>query len=186
MSTRWLLQVAAGLIAPLVASAAVLAADEPGHSTSPAWRVSLEHAEAALARGDTRTAEQAWETAFRRAMASRSPQGMLDVGHAYLRIGEAAHRPAAVARARRLFLAALFQARGRRDANRVVAAAEAFAALGDRDVAGRACDIAQGLALQNNDRTALERVVELRSRLGSAPHAPNLGIGKHLTPTDAR
>ena len=91
---------------------------------------------------------------------------MLEVGLAYLRIGEAARdRQTAVARARQIFLLALFQARERRDPGVVAAAGEAFASLGDREVADRAFAVAMALAAQNNDTRTREHIAVLRQRL---------------------
>jgi len=91
---------------------------------------------------------------------------MLAVGRAYLRLS-ATSREAAVAQARRMFLEALFQALTRNDADGVASAAEAFAALGDREVADRACHIGMSLALQNGDVDALKRLVALGDEVRS-------------------
>ena len=160
------------LISLLFGGGGALAGNEPAPSTNAVWRAPLARAATALAQGDARAAEGAWEEAFRMVMASRAPQGLLDIGYAYVQIGEARHdRLAALPRARQLFLSALFQARGRRDANGAAAAAEAFASLGDREVTDRACDIALSLAFQTGDQHALARVAALRARLWSARRA---------------
>jgi tetratricopeptide (TPR) repeat protein len=147
----------------------------------------LARAEAALALGDHRESQTAWEEAFRLAMASRAAEGLLAVGYAYVRMGQASNdRGKALPRARQLFLSALLQAEGRRDANGVTAAAEAFASIGDHEVADRACDIALPLAVKNNDGNARERVMALRSKLRSARQAQNLLRGDEVAPTVAR
>ena len=98
---------------------------------------------------------------------------MLEVGHAYLRIGATGtDRRAAVARARRIYLTALFQARERRDAHAVARAGEAFAALGDHAVAERAFDVAMALAIQNRDVVARDRIASLRARPIRPPGCP--------------
>jgi hypothetical protein len=102
------------------------------------WREPLELAEIALSGGDARGAERAWEEAYRAAIRPGAPEGMLALGHAYIRIGAAAREPqAAVARARQLFLQAFVQAWERRDAKVVAASGEAFASLGDHEMADR-------------------------------------------------
>ena len=108
------------------------------------WREPLDRAEAALSQGEARRAEVAWEEAQRVAMRpSLPPGGLVDVGLAYLRIGEAAHdRPTAVARARQLFLRALFRARDRRDVHTLTAVSRAFASLGDCEMAARSHAVA--------------------------------------------
>ena len=141
--------------------------------TEATGRDLLDRAEAALARGDVRGAQLAWQEAHRTAMRARSPVGMLDVGRAYLRIGEAAgDRSAALAQARRIYLVALFQARERRDADTVARAGQAFAALGDREVAGRAFEVALALATQNRDAAARDRIAALRGQSDYATRAP--------------
>ena len=129
----------------------------PGGRALPAeatWRDALQRADAALAGGDVREARQAWQEAYRAVMRARAPEGMLDVGRACLRIGEAGRdRRAAVAQARRIYLGALFQARSRRDADVVARAGEAFAALGDREVAERAFEIAMALRARSDYAT---------------------------------
>ena len=105
-----------------------------------AWRGPLDRAEAALSQGEPRRAEEAWEEAQRVAMRPTiPPSGLVDVGLAYLKIGEAAHdRQTAVMRARQLLLRALFRARHQRDVEGLTAVSHAFAQLGDCVVAERA------------------------------------------------
>lgn len=137
------------------------------------WREALQRAEAALAGGDARGAEQAWDQAYRGAMRVRTPEALLDVGRAYLRIGEAAHdRRTAVPRARRMFLEAFVQARERRDGDGVAGAGEAFASLGDREIADRAFDVALALATQSRDAAAHDRIAALRARSDYATRTP--------------
>jgi hypothetical protein len=104
------------------------------------WREPLDRAEAVLAQGEARRAEQVWEEAQRAVMRPEiPPSGLVNVGLAYLRIGEAAHdRQTAVTRARRLFLRALFRARHNRDVQGLTEVSHAFALLGDCEVAERA------------------------------------------------
>ena len=104
------------------------------------WREPLERAEAALSQGAPRRAEEAWEEAQRVAMRPTiPPSGLVDVGLAYLKIGEAAHdRQTAVTRTRQLLLRALFRARHQRDVEGLTAVSHAFALLGDCEVAERA------------------------------------------------
>ena len=140
-----------------------------GRSLDAAWRDELQHVQVALAWGDGRAATAAWENAGRAAMGARTPEGLLEVGRAALRIGAVTgDRPTAVARARKVFLAALFQARERRDATGVAHAGEAFAAIGDREVADRAFKVAMTLAGQDADAMSRERVAMLWDRVDPA------------------
>jgi hypothetical protein len=114
-----------------------------GMSTWPSdagWREPLDRAEAALSQGEPQRAEQAWEEAQRAALRpTMPPTGLVNVGLAYLKIGEAAHdRQTAVTRARQLLLRALFRARHQRDVEGLTAVSHAFARLGDCEVAERA------------------------------------------------
>ena len=137
------------------------------------WRALLLRAEAALASGDARAAEDSWWQSYRAAMRTREQEGLLDLGHAYLRIGEAAHdRQWALSQVRRVFLRALFQARERRDAEALSAAAEAFASIGDQQVALHAFDAALALARRSRDAIAGDRIAALRARTGYATRAP--------------
>jgi len=146
---------------------------ETARSADVGWREALERAEAALAGGDAHRAEEAWQEAYRRAMRGRTPEALLDLGRAYLLIGEAARdRQTAVVRARRIFREALFLAGERRDAEGVARAGEAFACLGDRHVALRAFDVALALATRNRDAAARGRIAVLRARSDYATRAP--------------
>jgi tetratricopeptide (TPR) repeat protein len=166
-------RVGAYALACLIAVAMALAANGRAVPAKATWRDALQRAEAALAGGDVLGAQQAWQEAYRAVMGARSPEGMLDVGRAYLRIGEAARdRGAAVAQARRIYLVALFRARERRDADAVAHAGQAFAALGDREVAERAFEVAMALATQNRDAAARDRIAALRARADYTTRTP--------------
>ena len=167
-------RIVAYLVASLIIGVSALAASEPGRMREATWREALERAGAALAEGNAREAHQAWEDAYRAALRDRTPESLLAVGRAYLRIGETTRgRQAALSQARRICLVALFQARERDDANGVALAAEAFAALGDREVADRAFAVAAQLAARNQDAVTRERIVARAGRRaagdGSAP-----------------
>ena len=112
------------------------------------WREPLDRAKAALAQGEARRAEQAWEEAQRAVMRPGiPPSGLVNVGLAYLKIGEAAHdRQTAVTRARQLFLRALFRARHTRDVQGLTEVSHAFALLGDCEVAERAYAVARAMS----------------------------------------
>ena len=123
------------------------------------WFVHLRVVEAALVRGDLGGAERAWQEAYLAALGSWRWDGMLEVAHAYLRIGQAAGRQqASAARARNLYLAALFRAREQRSLDGVLRTAEAFARLGDRAAIEQCLRVAEALAAEAGDRDAPARV----------------------------
>ena len=139
-------------------------------STIPDWRGPLRRADAALSEGDAPGAERAWDEAYRLALATWDPYAMIEVGRAYLAIGEAVYDPPmAAARARRIFLSALFLGRGLRNVHAVAAAAEALAALGDHDLAARGFRIAVTLAQRGSDAGAVDRVMAQRDRVLGPP-----------------
>jgi hypothetical protein len=92
---------------------------------------------------------------------------MVAVVDASLRICEVARsRPAAEGKARWLYLAALFRARQHSSLDGVLRAAEAFAALGDREDAYRCLQLAKSLATQLPYTQAGDRVHAVAARLG--------------------
>ena len=166
-------RIAAYVVVVLLVSASAPAGNDRTFAPDAAWREPLQRVETALAGGDARGAAHAWEVAYRAAMRARAPEGLLEVGRARLRIGEATRdRQTAVAQARRIFLVALFQARERREPCGVARAGEAFASLGDREVADRAFEVAMALAVRNGDAVVRERIAALRTRLDSASLVP--------------
>lgn len=86
----------------------------------------------AVARGDSSGASRACEDAYHAARHDRSWEGLIDVGAACLRVGEAGPRWPAIPLARRAYFAAFFLAYQQESLDGVVRAARAFAALGDR------------------------------------------------------
>lgn len=132
----------------------------PGHEGRDGpWITHLRRAEDALARRNVSAADMAWHDAYRAALKSRRWAGMVEVGEAYLRIGEAVRgRKVSEAKARELFLTALLRARAQGSLDGVLRTTEAFAVLGDREVVEQGLRIAQGLAAQSGDAQALERV----------------------------
>lgn len=159
----------------LLFGAAVLAAVAPPttHAGSPdgpadgPWTIHIRHLDRALAERNVSAAARAWHDAYLEALGSRQRwDGMVEVGDAYLRVGEAAKgRKAAEPTARRLYLAALYRARRLGSVHGVLRTAEAFGALGDREVVEQCLHIAGQLAVQTRDPQARERVEAFRGRL---------------------
>lgn len=140
---------------------------ERGAADAP-WSRALRRVEDALAHSGLTAAELAWHAAYAEALRSRRWEGLVEVGDAYLRIGEAAGaRKPSEARARELYLAALFRARDRGSLDGVLRVAEAFGALGDREVAQQGIHIAQHLATSTRDAQARERVRVAAERLAA-------------------
>jgi hypothetical protein len=136
------------------------------------WLAHLRVVEAALVRGDLGDAERAWQEAYLAALGSWRWDGMLEVAHAYLRIGQAAGRQqASAARARNLYLAALLRAREQRSLDGVLRTAEAFARLGDRDMVQQCLRMAETLASETRDPHAPARIRAFTIRLADPTFA---------------
>ncbi len=132
------------------------------------WTPYLEKVDDALVRTDARAAEVAWHEAYLAALGSRRWEGMVEIGDASLRIGEVGGaRKAAESRARQAYLAALFRARNQDSLDGLLRAAEAFAALGDREAVHQAVSIAQRLVAHAQDAQARERVRAVAERLAA-------------------
>jgi hypothetical protein len=96
------------------------------------WSHDIHDVDEALTRHDVRTALFAWHKAYAAALASRHWDGLLAVGDAYLRIGEAAeYRRAFVPQARASYLLALERAHRASSIDGVIRAGEALGGLGD-------------------------------------------------------
>ena len=163
-----LIVIAAAILFIVLAVLEVMA----GHATAfgggpaAAWTVHVRQVDDALAKRDVGAAERAWRDAYAAAVASRRWEGMLEVGDAARRVGEVASaRMTADARARGAYRAALFQARQQKSLDGVLRTAEAFAALGDREVVAQCLRIAEHLATEARDPQASERVSTLSERL---------------------
>jgi hypothetical protein len=99
------------------------------------WAARIAEVDRALARGETTAVTAAWREAYVAAHVSRGWPGMLAVGDAALRASRATGTPEVFEpRARRAYLTALVRARRQASRDGVLAAAEAFGRLGDRDV----------------------------------------------------
>ncbi|HET7875424.1 MAG TPA: hypothetical protein VFN71_07845 [Methylomirabilota bacterium] len=155
---------------------------EPSLPAPAPWAVHIQVMDAALERGDVEQAARARHDAYRAALASRRWEALADVGDATLRL--AARRGVGVptlAEARRLYLSALFRARRERSLAGVLRATEAFAALGDRDVARQGLLIAASLARDGADPELLARMQALRERVQGRSPASSPGQGSGVT-----
>jgi hypothetical protein len=97
----------------------------------------------ALARDDLSAAVRAWHDAYGIALASRRWEAMIDVGDAFLRVSAYDRsRDGGKPNARQAYLIALMRARSAGSATGVRRAGDAFAALGDLEVAAQCFRIA--------------------------------------------
>ena len=130
------------------------------------WGVFVDRVDQALAARDINRAEQAAHDAYTTALGSRGWDGLIATGDRYLRIGEATRlQSVARAKARQAYLAAFFRARAQGSLDGVMQSAEAFAALGDRQVAAQCLKTAQRLAAASNDPRSRERAAALAERM---------------------
>jgi hypothetical protein len=138
------------------------------------WAPSIAAADAALAQRHAGAAMRARHDAYSAALASRRWEGMVAVGDLTLRIGDASRaRTSAAAQARQAYLMALFRARAEGSVEGVMRTAEAFAALGDREVAENSVVIARTLRGEQAPVSSSARLGELVRRVGGAsPEMP--------------
>ena len=133
----WLV-IGAAALAVLLAVAVTQARQTPvpraDHEST--WRTHVRVVDEALARGDTSAAIRLWQDAYGAALGSRRWDAMLEVGDAFVRIGHATGAPnGAKPNARQAYLVALTRARAQRSPDGVMLVADAFARLGDHEVA---------------------------------------------------
>lgn len=130
------------VVLPLLPSASA----EPGGRTD--WAARIQEMDGAVARGDAPAVSATWREAYVAAHVSRTWAGMIAVGDAALRAGRETGTPDVFApRARRAYLTAFLRARRMASSEGMVAAAEAFARLGDRDAERLARDEAAKLTV---------------------------------------
>jgi len=153
------------ITAALIGAATTYGEKRSGEATPP-WVGPLQRMNTALASKNVTAAEEAWHDAHRAALGSRQRwDGLIEVGEAYLRIGEVANeRQAAQPTARRLYLTALLRARQQGSLDGVLRTAEAFAALGDREVVMQCLRVADQVAERARDPQAHARVEAFRGR----------------------
>ena len=129
------------------------------------WASHLRAMDEALASQDIRAAVRARHEADLAAVADRGWDGPLSVGEASLRLGAAAGvRQVSERWARRAFLLAFVRARERGSLDGVLRAAEAFAAMGDREMAQHCARVAAELAGTSGGARERDRVRALQAR----------------------
>jgi hypothetical protein len=117
--------------------------DESG-TTRTALRTAVDRA---LAAGDLTGALRTWHELYGATLATRHWEGFAEAGDAFLRIARALGSPAhGLARARELYVSALFGASEAGSLDGVLCIASAFVELGDDEIATHALRIARRLA----------------------------------------
>ena len=182
--------VAATLLAALEVTAVRGSGSAPKADTP--WTSPLRDMDQAIARGDVASAVTARRETYRAAIASRRWDGFLAAGDAILRLGDLTQsRPTAEPEARRLYLSALFRARGQESLDGVLLATEAFARLGDRDVVEKGLRMARDLAGSDPEAQARVRLVEDRSSRSAAAggdggQESDMGVAPRVIPAGAQ
>jgi hypothetical protein len=119
----------------------------------------------AVQRGDLTTARAVWHDAYRSLRRTRDWQSMAALGDTALGIaGASGARQQWEADARQAYLGALFRARAEASLDGVLRATEAFATLGDREVAEEGLRVAELVALRTGTAEARDRVLAHRAR----------------------
>lgn len=127
------------------------------------WRAHLDAVEKELEHGHVDVAVRVWHDAYGAALESRSWEGMIAVGDAFMAIGRASGTPrGARMNAREAYLTALIRARRDRSVDGALRSAEAFRELDEAAVAEQCLHIAGQLAA--GDEQAQHRVREARQR----------------------
>lgn len=150
-------------------------------SVGSAWRGHLRVVDQALGQRDIDQAQRAWESAHLAAVESPSWEGLIATGQASLRIGDATSgRMAAELSARRAYFAALYRACRANSFEGILRAAEAFEALGDREIVEECLGLVE---FQADGEQTRRQVLALVGRLearhiqsnGNAASAGNAG-----------
>ena len=116
------------------------------------WESHLASVHRAVEANDIGLASRLWRNTYAAALESRRWEPMLAAGQAALRIGRAGGTMGGFdAKARQCYLTALFRARDQHSIDGVLLVAEAFAQLGDTEVARGAVRMADSLAQLTGD-----------------------------------
>jgi len=140
-----------------------------------AWRGHLRVVEQALGQRDIDQAQRAWESAHLAAVESPSWEGLIATGEASLRIGDATSgRTAAELSARRAYFAALYRACRANSFEGILRAAEAFGALGDREVVEECLGLVE---FQADGEQTRRQLMALVGRLGAPSNGNHAAAG---------
>ncbi len=165
--TTW--RAPAALLAAIIllgSMAASMVADPPGAPEAgerAEWKRLIRRGDEAAAQKDFRTADAALHDALNEAIIRNRWDGLLEVGHAYLRLGQAGGpREAMEMKAERAYSAALTAARLAESVDGVLRTAEAYAAMGKPVVVDQIVRLAEFLAARSRDAQAGARVRAFR------------------------
>jgi hypothetical protein len=137
-----------------------------GEPQAAPWGAYIQAMDDALGRGDFYAADLARQTASLMALGSRRWDAMADVGDAYVRfVASPGASPTLQPEARRIYRSALFRAREQGSIEGVLRVSEAFAALGDKEVAREGLAIAVAMAAAGHRSYDAARVEALTKQL---------------------
>ena len=152
-----------GLLVTALVAVEVLVASGPGTIAPRAWTPPLSRADEALRDGDLAAALAWWREARLTAIRSGQWEGLIEIGDASRRLGEAGgFRQDAESQAREAYLGALLRAQRQHSIEGVLRAAVAFGELGDREVTVQAIRIAERQA--GRDQRALDHIRAVADR----------------------
>jgi hypothetical protein len=138
-----------------------------GKDTGTRWKLFLQRADVALARNDLRAAQTAVHTAFLEAAADETWEGLLEAGHAYLRIGMLPGAEEAMETlAHRAYLAALVTAHRQESLDGILRTAGVYAACGQRGTAAQILNLAESMGVSGGGGHAGALLRALRHQLG--------------------
>lgn len=157
-------------------TALVAPRDSAVDGSSGGWAPPLATMDEALVSRDTVAAARAWLAAYRAVRTEHAWEGHLAVGAARLRVAElTGARKEAEAKARELYLMALFRARQQGSVEGILHSVEALAALGDRQVVEQALRLAEGVLAHARDAETQTRLRTILQQLTpAAPERPAL------------
>lgn len=132
------------------------------------WRAHLDALHTELEHGHVDVAVRLWHDAYAAALASRSWEGMIAVGDAFMTIGRTSGTPrGARMNARDAYMIALIRARRDHSVAGVLRSGEAFGQIDDHALAEQSFHVAARLAI--GDEPAQQMVREARQRWGAPP-----------------
>ncbi len=176
--------VVAGVVLLAAVTATAAGCDgEAAHTRSsrePMWDAHLRTVDDAIAQRDVSAALRSWHDIYATALADPRWEGLFQAADAYLRIGDVAgSRRASEPRARALYLSAFFRARSQHALDGVLRTAEAFAALGDRDVSVQCLLTAEQMLVdRSGDAEAARRVEASRAWIAERLRRAETGDGR--------
>lgn len=156
----------------------------PADVAEAVWRDRLRALHASVAAGDGVAAIRAWHDAWQASVQSCRWDAEIAVGDAALLLGKVVTSYwVAMPDARQVYRAALIRARAQASFEGIVRAGQAFAALGDVEVAHAAFETASSLAVSAQQRDELARV---RGELGATHAASDPVVGDEMARGRAR